>query len=223
MGFLDKRRGYDVFEQREKEIEEKRKSSVYRFWLPPEKETKIIFLDDNPVIIDEHQLKIGGSWKNWKTCLSMIDKPCPICEAGNKPSLVGYYTILDLTEWTDSNGNVHKNEIKLFGAKMDTLKKLKRASMKLKERGKPGLVGAMFEVYRSSASAVNTGDDFDYIQTLTMEEIKKLNPDAEPIDYEKVLQPESPEELRKLLKQTAEKEFEDGFTDADFDDEEIPF
>lgn len=211
MSFLEGRMGYEYYDKKEKEVEERRKSNVFRFWLPPEAETRIIFLDDNPAVIDEHQVKINGDWRNWISCLSMVDEPCPVCEGGDNPSLVAYYTIVDMTEWTDKKGNIHKNEIKLFGAKMETMKKLKRASNKLREMGKPGLSGAMFEVYRTGSDAANTGNDFTYIETLSIEEIKDLNPDAEVIDYAEVLKPLSVDEARRVLGKVAKDEYEDDF------------
>ena len=76
---LDRSKGYDVFEEKERAAEEKQKSYVNRFWLPGDSNAKIVFLDDNPPIIEEHQLQIDGDWKNWFTCLRMVGEVCPIC------------------------------------------------------------------------------------------------------------------------------------------------
>jgi len=197
--FLDSRRGYDHFEKVEKEAEDRIASFVNRFWLPPEKGTKIVFLDDNPPIIEEHQLRIDGNWRNWISCLSIVGQPCPLCESGDKPYTAGFYTVIDTTEWTDRKGIVHKNEVKLYCVKFQTLKKLKRASAKQSERGKNGLVGAMFEVYRGDSKAPSTGDEFEYLETLSDVDIRALNPKAAILDYEAILKPKSPDEIRRIL------------------------
>lgn len=214
------KRGYEIADKREKEIEERRKNTVRRFWLKPEGTTKIVFLDDNPPIIDEHQVKIDGDWKHWFTCNSVIGAECPHCKAGNKPSVTGFYTILDMSEWTDSKGNVHRNERQLFSVKLKTLKKLKRASAKQRAKGFDGLVGCVFEVYRTDSDAPNTGDDYEFIERLTEEELKDLvgkNGTIEPFDYAQILAPKTEEEMNKALKESAETTSEEYGDDDDID------
>mgnify|MGYP000866051117 CR=1 FL=1 len=217
---LDSRRGYDEFAKKEKEIEERQKTFVNRFWLPAEGSTKIVFLDDNPPIIEEHQLKIGGDWRNWVTCLRLIGEACPACDILNdNPYTVGFYTIIDTAVWTDKKGTERRNEKKLFPAKFKVLQMLKRLSSK---RG--SLVGCVFDVYRSSKDAFNTGDVFDYEGKLTDEQIKQLNKDAVPFDYAEILKPKSAAEIKKLLQGNAENMSEDmGFSDFDMGDTEVKF
>lgn len=215
---LKQRSGYAEFEQREKEYEERQKNYVNRFWLPPEGNTKIIFLDDNPPILEEHQLKINGDWRHWYTCLRVIGEACPICDIlQDQPYTVGYYTIIDTAEWTDRKGQKHVNERKLLAVKFKALQMLKRLSAK---RG--SLVGCVFDVYRSSKDAFNTGDVFDYEGKLEPEQIKRLNPDAEPYDYAKILEPKSPAELKKLLQGNAERASNE-FAEFDRDEGDIEF
>lgn len=225
--FLEKSRGYDNFEKKEKEYEEKQKNFVNRFWLPSEGSAKIVFLDDNPPIIEEHQLQINGDWRNWFTCLRIVGEACPICDVlGNKPYTVGFYTIIDTTEWTDKSGNVHKNELKLFAAKFKTLQILKRLSGK-----REGLVGCVFDVFRSSIDAANTGDVFEYEGRLTKEQILKLNKDAKVFDYATIIKPKSAAEITAILNRNSEasygaeksrgnRKFE---YDYDDDDDILPF
>lgn len=224
--FLEKSRGYDNFEKKEKEYEEKQKNFVNRFWLPSEGSAKIVFLDDNPPIIEEHQLQINGNWRNWFTCLRIVGETCPICDKlNNKPYTVGFYTIIDTTEWTDKNGVVHKNELKLFAAKFKTLQILKRLSGK---RG--GLVGCVFDVFRSSIDAANTGDVFEYEGRLTKEQILQLNKDAKVFDYATIIKPKSAAEITAILNRSSEASYgaekPRGNTkfEYDYDDDDIlPF
>jgi len=198
---LERSRGYDAFEEREREVEEKQKNYVNRFWLPADSNAKIVFLDDNPPIIEEHQLQIDGDWRNWFTCLRMVGEVCPICEhLDNKAYTVGFYTILDMSEWVDRNGKTHTNELKLFPAKFKTLQVLKRLSAK---RG--SLEGCVFEVYRSTSDAPNTGDVFDFEEKLTKDDILALNPDAKPFDYAEILQPKEVGEIMNTLKKATRR------------------
>lgn len=198
---LERSRGYDAFEEREREVEEKQKNYVNRFWLPADSTAKIVFLDDNPPIIEEHQLQIDGDWRNWFTCLRMVGEVCPICEhLDNKAYTVGFYTILDMSEWVDRNGKTHTNELKLFPAKFKTLQVLKRLSAK---RG--SLEGCVFEVYRSTSDAPNTGDVFDFEEKLTKDDILALNPDAKPFDYAEILQPKEVGEIMNMLKKATRR------------------
>ena len=197
---LQEQRGYDAFAKKEEEFEERQKSFVNRFWLPPEKSAKIVFLDDNPVILDEHQVKLNGRWNNFFTCLRQLGQNCPLCdELDNRPATTGFYTIIDTSEWTDSRGNKHVNEKKLFAPKFKTLQMLKRLS---KKRG--SLQGCVFDVYRTSADSYNVGDVFDYEGKLDEEQIKKLNKDIAPFDYAEILKPLPASDLLRLLKRNAE-------------------
>jgi len=196
---LNQSKGYDAFEEKEREVEEKQKTYVNRFWLPPDSTATIVFLDDNPPIIEEHQLQIDGDWRHWLTCLRMVGEPCPVCDTlDNKAYTVGFYTILDMSEWKDKSGKIHKNELKLFPAKFKTLQVLKRLSAK---RG--SLEGCAFEVYRSTSDAPNTGDVFDFERKLTKDEILELNPEAKPFDYAEILKPKEVGELLALLKKSS--------------------
>ncbi|NMA67776.1 MAG: hypothetical protein GX957_16355 [Clostridiaceae bacterium] len=205
---LERSRGYDTFAEKEKEIEERQKSFVSRFWLPGEANAKIVFLDDNPPIIEEHQLKLNNDWRNWYTCLRIVGETCPICdELDDKPYTVGFYTIIDTTEWTDKKGETHKNQLKLFAAKFQTLQILKRLS------GKRGsLAGCVFDVYRSSKDAANTGDVFDFEGKLDKEDILKLIPEASIFDYSEILAPKKAGDILRDLRKNSERSYT-AFTD----------
>lgn len=211
---LEGRRGYEEVAKKEVEHEERQKNYVNRFWLPPETSAKIIFLDDNPPIIEEHQLKLNGDWKNWFTCLRMLGEPCPLCDTlQDNPYTVGFYTIIDTTSWTDKNGKEHKNERKLFAAKFKTLQQLKRLSAK---RG--NLAGCVFDVYRGTKDDPNTGNQFDFEGRLEKEQVKALNEDITPFDYATLIAPKSMAELRALLNKNSESTASDLSDYGDSDD-----
>jgi len=194
-------------ERQEKAREEARKNRLYRFWLKGGTDALVTFIDnpvhplgyEMPVTMMEHQLKINNDWRNWFTCLRDEDDPsikCPLCEAGDTPSLVAVYTIIDHSEWTDKKNNLHKDEMKLFVCKAAVQKVLLKA-----EKKKDGLRGWQVEVTRSSGDALNTGDQFDFERRFTEEEFEKKYgmPLPEAPDYQKLFAPKSPEELQKVI------------------------
>jgi hypothetical protein len=216
---LKKNRGYSAFEKREEEVEERSKGRVGRFWLPPEKGAKIIFLDDDPPILEEHQLKVNGDWKNWYTCRRILGEPCVICdELKDTPSTVGYYTILDLSEYKNRKGETVRNTIKLFAPKFKALQVVKRASAK---RG--GLAMWVCDVYRTTSESFNVGDVLDFEEKTDWESIKELNPDAAVLDYAELLAPKSNAELKKLLRLSTENSVDAGVGDYESTEDEVDF
>lgn len=200
---LNKSRGYEVYEEKQAEVDEKAKSYIHRLWLPPEKGTTIVFLDDDPPILEEHQLRIDGDWRHWYTCLKVVGENCPACDTNNKPYTVGFYTIIDMAEWTDNKGKKHANELKLLPAKLSTLRILKHLS-----QSHGSLAGCVFDVFRSSSDAANVGDLFEFKGKMTKEQILALNKDAKPYNYSEILDPLTPAEMSKNLKAVAVKTYE---------------
>lgn len=158
------KRGYDQLDRIEKEIAERQKNGLFRFWLPADEndEREIVFLTDNPPIIEEHQLRIDGDWKNWYTCPKNADPEayCPLCENGDNPYMVGFYVILDRTGYIATKGEnkgkrVGKDRVMVLPAKFGSLKEFKRYSNKL-----GGLEGLSFDVARTDSSKASIGDSW---------------------------------------------------------------
>ncbi len=192
---IQKNRGYESFQEKEKEIEARSKNRVNRFWLKPGTGTKIIFLDDDPPILEEHQLKLNGDWRNWFTCRRVLNEPCLMCdELKDTPSTVGFFTVMDLSEYTDKAGNTHKNTIKLFAPKFKALQVIKRASQK---RG--GLSLWVVDVFRTNADSFNVGDVFDFEEKTDWDSIKALNPEAAIFNYAELLAPKTNADLKRIL------------------------
>jgi hypothetical protein len=145
--------------------EEQRLATLYgpnRVWIKAGGSQEWVFIDDEPLCIHEHNPKINGDWKNWLTCLQNISEDgVPCCEILGAKSryYVGYFTVVDLSKWTDKKGNVHQYEVKLLPAKLQTLKKLAR-----KKEDKGSLIGALYKVHRETEKSPSCGDDFEYIR-----------------------------------------------------------
>jgi hypothetical protein len=146
-----------------------------RFYVGYNKDTQITFLDgklDEDGVLDiprfyEHTLQVGSDWKHY-VCTAEIDqsKPCPLCEAGNKPDLVGVMTVLDHGEYTvqkgPNAGKVYKNQRRLFVAKEGTLKDLNKLAAKPERNG---LAGCTFDVSRGGENTRDprVGKTFDFV------------------------------------------------------------
>ncbi len=194
-----------------------------RFWIKEGKETRVIFIDGVPNYrFHEHQLPINGDFRNWFTCLKDIDpKGCPLCDyaaahldAKGKPThgryLVGMFNVIDRTEWTDSDGKTHVDEVKLLPAKITMLKRFKKRA----ERYGGSLAGREFIVSRSSKKMANIGDDWEHTGEVDMSKFK-----IEPYDIKEVCAPKSHAELMKVVKSLGVEEV----VSSPEDDTDVPF
>jgi hypothetical protein len=186
-------------------------SSVPRFWMPvnAEDEKEITFLDDTlvpfemtdpkgqtirvdlPVVLKEHQLQIGGSWKNWFTCLAPMGCSCPICQGGNRPAQIAVFTVIDHSEWTPPDGGpMIKDQKKLWVAKMSqaAYKVIKKQAQR-----REGLRGCRFIVQRLGNKSPNVGDTFEFIRK------DELPDELQPFNYMEALAPKSEAELRAAM------------------------
>ena len=185
-------------------------NSVFRYWMPDGAEQQITFLDgelSEAGLLDvprfwEHQLQLGGSWKNWFPC-TKDEEPCPICDI-KQPALVYALTIIDHREWEDKKDNTHQHERKLYICKGDTYKRLSKIAAK---RG--GLAGCTFDVSRIGDKAEAVGNDFDFVEKLSLKKIAKKygletkgkaenNKVAAPYDYDDVIKYHTADELREM-------------------------
>jgi hypothetical protein len=170
-----------------------------RLWLKAGAETEIVFVDDDGVTFYEHNLKLNEQWGNYFTCLKSNedgDKRCPLCESRFSNSLVTLYTIIDCTEFVDRRGATRKNEIKILAVKAEVAKKILRK----KAAQKGSLVGCKFTVFRSSAEAANSGDDFEFVERMDLAQFAAADgTHPKPIDYEKYYKPETYEALSRFL------------------------
>lgn len=199
-------------EEAKAELRKQEAGKMWRFWMPEGEERQLTFLDgklDDEGMLDiwmfyEHTIRINGNWENF-ICTAEADQtqPCPICEKGDRPSLVGVMTVIDHSEHTVKNGpnkgKVIKNTRKLFVAKRQTITQLTTLA---KKRG--GLVGCMFDVYRNGDNAANVGNQFDFQHKFTTrQEIMdkfglEKEEDVMPANYAEEITYRSPEDLIEL-------------------------
>jgi hypothetical protein len=171
-------RGYDGLareEERKKKRDEQKAKGIRRLWLPIEAAMVAMFVTNDPFCFWEHQLKIGGDWKNWVTCVKGLEgySFCPICKLADKikkfwRSYVGAYKIIDRSEWTDRDGNKRKDTPKLLVAKKDSL-----AIFRNQAKKREGMRGREYDVFRSGEKAASIGDSWDFIRKVSEADMAK--------------------------------------------------
>jgi len=164
-----------------------RERSVPRFMLRAEEEAVIVFVDNSPFFIWEHNVNVGGRWGNYITCLKEY-KPCGVCEQAQKSTYTAYLTVIDTREFTRKDGTTVKNRRILYPTKGPTIKKLEEIQ---KKRG--DLTGCAFRVKRYTAQEPNCGSSFEFVKKVSL-----VGADTESHDYEKILRPLSEDELAAM-------------------------
>ena len=184
---------------------------LWRYWIKPDTEGQITFLDGgldtandlDIMLFYEHRVRVNGEWENF-VCTAEADQstPCPICEGGDRHSLVGVMTIIDHTPHViqkgPNAGKTIQNTRKLFVAKRHTLDLLRKLAVK---RG--GLAGCTFDVIRGNDKTPSVGETFDFVQKFkTLGEIaEKYNLKPEDVavgNYSEEIRYRTPEELITL-------------------------
>lgn len=198
-------------EEAQAELRKQDAGKLWNFWMPEDSERQITFLDgkvDDEGMLDipmfhQHHVRLNGNWEQF-VCTADADptQPCPICEKGDRPSLVGVMTVIDHTEHTvqkgPNKGKVIKNTRKLFIAKNQTIKMLTKLAAK---RG--GLQGCTFDVARTGDKEAGVGNQFDFVHKFEnrAEIAAKFDlkeEDVLPADYQKEIRFRTPQELIEL-------------------------
>lgn len=186
--------------------EEQRENQVFRFYLKPEQERTITFLDGDldadgdldTICYYEHTINNPAQGYPKFVCINdpANGESCPICESGDNPYFATVFTVLTHEVWHSKKENKDfEGSVQLFVAKSGVADKLRKKAKKL-----GGLTGATFEVSRSGKDAFNVGDDFDFVQKNSLEEIQEAFPDCDvqPLDYDAVIKVHTREELHEL-------------------------
>lgn len=185
--------GWDTAAKVAAQQEAARSSSTYRFGIKKGESSRVVFIDDAPTaIVEEHFIKIGGTKPTNVVCPG---EGCPLCATDNRKSTVYYFTIMERKQIDRDGKEAIVNPIRMLGAKAMTFEYLQRQHEK-----RDGLVGAVFEVSRSNRQqAAWVGDVWEFEEKISKAEIKKLNPEAKPINFNEELLAPSVEELKLML------------------------
>ena len=145
------------------------------YWMKYNSDGQITFLDgalDADGVLEiprffQHSLQVGSGRETF-VCTAELDtsQPCPLCEGGDKPSLVGVMTVIDHSSYTVTKGpnagKVYKNQRRLFVAKETTLQVLQKLAKKPERNG---LALCTFDVSRGPENKhpPGVGDTFDFV------------------------------------------------------------
>ena len=210
--------------QQEAEQRQAEKGKLFRFWMKEKEEARITFVDGelategalagypDPPRYYEHNLFLNGSWNNFVVCPEKTDpasgEKCPYCEAGERPSLVALFTVIDHRQGVSKDkSKTYKDTKKLLVAKPQTYEMLTKHALKRK-----GLAGCTFDASRVGDKSASVGSMFEFVEKTPIEELKqrytveRVDPKTNkkvtvtnftPADYDREIAYKSGEELRK--------------------------
>lgn len=185
--------GYQEMLKQEAVAKARKEKGVRRFWLKPEEEAIIVFLDNPSFYVWEHEIDTsGGSWKTraYLTC-SKDMAPCAVCGDGHKSYYISYGTILDTRKYTNNEGDKVMQGKSLFGAKKNTMHRI----MALIEKY-GSLKGLAFKVKRFAGDREpKVGSDFEYKGKVNIEK-QFGKDDSKAFDYRKILAHPTKDELK---------------------------
>lgn len=162
------RRGYDSIDTVHSSAPKK---APGRFYVPARETKEVLFLEDQPTVIWEHQFKFGGHYRNWLPCNKNNtegQERCFICEKYTKSfaSTVGLYSIINLTPWEFDSQRTGKKVVlcyrrEIFTARMGSAAKPGVLQELQRLRGmteNKSLHGVVMECYRSGEKTAAVGD-----------------------------------------------------------------
>ena len=227
MGFTFLKRGAESAQLAQRAAAERaQQQGTFRFWMKEKEEARITFVDGelskegpltgypDPPRYYEHNLYLNGQWNNFFVCPEKTNpdsgEKCPICESGDKPSLVALFTIIDHRQiQSKDKTKTYKDTKKLLVAKPQTYEVLTKHAIK---RG--GLAGCTFDASRVGDKAAAVGSMFDFVEKKDVKElqqlyvVEKLDPKTNqktkqtnftPVDYDKEIQYKTGEQLQQEI------------------------
>jgi hypothetical protein len=154
----------------EYERRKEEQGKAFRFWLEPGEEARITFVDGQlfetkagmvllPARYHEHNLFLNGRWGHHFVCPEKTAPgqgfKCPICESGDRPTLVALFTIIDHREFKGKNDKVYKDDPKLLVLNPMAFEQLNALAQKI-----GGLAGSTWDVSRVGEKSPRTGNNF---------------------------------------------------------------
>lgn len=196
------------------------------FYLPANVTKRVLFLTGAPFTFWQHSLyEITRSGKDKEICLkrNRIAQECPLCDAEMWPSMIGYFTVIDMGDvkrgsdgsvklegWTSDRGVTYQFGRKLLGAKRGGKDKpgvLKKIARLAERHG--GLTGCVFDVYRSGNKVETCGDEWDFVEKVPFEQYAQYLlangatedqiADLSEVNYAEHFKPKTVDELKAIV------------------------
>lgn len=108
-------KGKEAFNKirQEEVLKQSQANAVPRFYLKPNEQADVIFVDSEGFMVYRHAIKRGDLFHEI-TCLGDM---CPLCMAGERRFPVVFFTVIDTRPYTKPDGTTVKYTKKLLGAK----------------------------------------------------------------------------------------------------------
>lgn len=196
----------EEIENYKNEVQKRSRRVPFDFRLRPGQQAKFVILSDNVFLRYEHPYAIPPKKQYGSLpCVTEGNNyQCPLCQyvtmnpkgIFGPRTLYGYLSAVLLDEVTDSKGNVIRNPMRAVVMKRSTLEALRL----IRETSDNDLTGLTIVARRTNESkAPAVGDVWIPGKRLSPEEIKELNPDAKPYDWEATLPIFSADELEMKI------------------------
>lgn len=158
--------GFDGINDEERRLDEAQ--GPHRLWIPGGSAKDIVWVDDVPMCVHEHNPKMNGNFRNWLTCQQGVYDEVVCCQKlGVKGRYyVGYLTAVDCSVWRDNRGNEHQYEMRLVPMKLRSLKKFRR---KKDDRG--AMLSTLWKLSREDDNSASIGDDWDFQRDIDMDKM----------------------------------------------------
>jgi len=150
-----------------------------RVWIPPTQTNRLLFLEDDPTTLWEHNYKWGNrKWRNWEPCVTRnkLGPECPICDAWDDryPYFAGLLTVINMTAWFTKKTKVEVNfQREIFAPKLGGDKKpgvLKKVRKMCEKQGR--LRGYVYDVERPGEKTESCGSEFELVEVIEPGDIK---------------------------------------------------
>lgn len=182
----------------ERELRKNTPREPFRFFCSPGEEREIVIVDDQPDFFrNEHQLKdrTTGRYSKFVPCIDEAAN-CPVCAApdAKQPYFAMYLTVIDLTPYTNRDGDEIEWSKKLLVVKASQQKKFSRLYAK-----HGTLRGLNLLMTRTGDKSAAIGDDIEDLGFFDEEELEEFVTEYtdregnvqeiighEPFDYEEI-------------------------------------
>jgi hypothetical protein len=191
-----------------REAQESMSGMPFRFFCGVGETRELIVVDEKPDFFRyEHNLPDrDGRWKIFTSCINEYAN-CPICHTGNKqPYFAMYLTVIDLTPYTNKQGEEVPWSKKLLVVKPAQQKKIMR---KLDQHG--SLRGAVLSMSRDGDKDASIGNDIELVEFLEEDQLLEYETSYvnqkneqidvighEPFDYDELFPEQTEEQLAAI-------------------------
>lgn len=214
----------------------------FRVWMPLGSEREVIICDEQPNFFRYEHCMMDpqtGKWNLFTGCTKEVDN-CPVCiQTGRESYYAMYLTVIDLSEYTDRQGNVQE-----FSRKLMVVKSAQQRKFIRKYQQEGSLRGAIYLLIREGEKSPQIGSDQEFQEYMEEDDLLAYTREYQtqdgqmhteechqPYDYTELFPPVTSEELRAIVGgeaqpgsiEEAQQEFSQDDWEQDGEEDDIPF